>query len=253
MFGKNQDDNDTPEGTAANATDKADLTAPPLKPFSKQGSKSAAKSASGQFRPEIPRRVVEIPGAPRRGEPMLPSDEEANRLTVGRNICLNGEITSCEKLIVDGRVEASLNDARTIEISPTGYFKGNAEVDDADISGHFEGTLVARRTLTIRKNGHVSGSVRYGRIVRMPVLGTELTPVASNMAVESSQDLDGMELSVGTRRDRLASQIERDCSVGRRGPRGHGRFPPFTNGLVGTLSARLDWMGEGRGGSAEVG
>ena len=166
MFGKNKDDNDAPEQTSAKPADKADLAALPLKPFSKQGASGAVKPASGgQFRPEIPRRVAEIPGAPRRGEPMLPSDEEANRLTVGRNICLNGDITSCEKLIVDGRVEASLNDGRTIEISPTGYFKGNAEVDDADISGHFEGTLVARRTLTIRKNGHVTGSVRYGRIV----------------------------------------------------------------------------------------
>jgi len=92
-------------------------------------------------------------------------DDEANRLTVGRNICLNGEITACEKLVVDGRVEATLTDAHAIEVSPTGFFKGNADVMEAEISGKFEGTLVAKDLLTIHKDGRVDGSVRYGRIV----------------------------------------------------------------------------------------
>ena len=150
--------------TKPSGKDATGVAAPPIRPFSNAAADSQARSG-GQFRAEIPRRVVDIPGAPRRSEPMLPTDDDTNRLTVGRNICLAGEITACEKLVVDGRVEASLNDARALDISPTGYFKGNAEVDEADISGHFEGTLIARRKLTIRKTGHVSGSVRYGRIV----------------------------------------------------------------------------------------
>ncbi len=96
---------------------------------------------------------------------MLAQGGEPNRLTVGRNICLNGEITSCEKLVVDGTVEATLTDAQVIEVSPTGYFKGNADVMEAEISGKFEGTLVAKDLLTIYKDGRVDGSVRYGRII----------------------------------------------------------------------------------------
>jgi cytoskeletal protein CcmA (bactofilin family) len=108
---------------------------------------------------------MEIPGGPKRSEHMLSLDDAANRLTIGRNICLSGEITACEKLVVNGRVEATLTDAHTIEVSPSGYFKGSADVMEAEISGKFEGTLVAKDLLTIHKEGKVDGSVRYGRIV----------------------------------------------------------------------------------------
>ncbi|MBT7956776.1 MAG: polymer-forming cytoskeletal protein [Rhodospirillaceae bacterium] len=175
MFGKNKDNNsgNPSSGNAADsvATHSADnksdknISAPPLKPFSKKGSHAPAKSTGTPFRGEIPRRVTEIPGGPKRSDHMLALDDEANRLTVGRNICLNGEITACEKLVVDGRVEATLTDAHAIEVSPTGFFKGNADVMEAEISGKFEGTLVAKDLLTIHKDGRVDGSVRYGRIV----------------------------------------------------------------------------------------
>lgn len=177
MFGKNKDKDDSAEiprksemdsatkadndGTGA----RADISAPPLKPFSKKGSHAPAKSSGAPFRPEIPRRVVEIPGGPKRSDHMLALEDEANRLTVGRNICLSGDITSCEKLVVEGRVEATLTDAHTIEIAPSGFYKGNADVMVADISGFFEGSLTAKDILTIRNEGKVSGSVRYGRIV----------------------------------------------------------------------------------------
>ena len=167
MFGKNKDKTaDNPSaGSAANNQSEKNISAPPLKPFSKKGSHAPAKSVGTPFRIEIPRRVTEIPGEPKRSEHMLAQDGEPNRLTVGRNICLNGEITSCEKLVVDGTVEATLTDAHAIEVSPTGYFKGNADVMEAEISGKFEGTLVAKDLLTIYKDGRVDGSVRYGRIV----------------------------------------------------------------------------------------
>jgi cytoskeletal protein CcmA (bactofilin family) len=96
---------------------------------------------------------------------LLSLNDEANRLTVGRNIRLNGEITACQKLVVDGRVEATLNDAHKIEISEDGHFKGKAEVMEAEISGRFEGTLVVKNLLTIHKSGRIDGSVRYGEII----------------------------------------------------------------------------------------
>lgn len=163
MFGKGKDNDTTAIGN--NEGGSRDFAAPPLKPLSKRSAHDAVKAPDNQFQPQNLRRVVEIPGVPRHGGPLLPADDDANRLTVGRNIWLSGEITSCEKLIVEGRVEATIRDASLIEIAATGNFKGSAEVDEADISGHFEGDLVARHKLTIRKTGHVNGSVRYGRIV----------------------------------------------------------------------------------------
>ena len=100
------------------------------------------------------------PGGDRSGV----ADGETKKLIVGREIRLSGEITSCDRLVVEGHVEAQLSQTRAIEITETGIFKGNAEIDDADIGGRFEGSLIVRQRLTIRRTGKVSGEVRYGQI-----------------------------------------------------------------------------------------
>ena len=115
-----------------------------------------------QYRPEISRRVTEIPGVRPAGPAALGAD--AKRLIVGREISLSGEIEACETLVVEGRVEASLSACQTIEIAAGGLFKGIAEVEDARISGHFEGSLTVRNRLIVHASGRVSGAIRYREI-----------------------------------------------------------------------------------------
>jgi len=162
MFQKKDSDGDGTVKPGGEQGTAQDVSAPPLKPFSRKGTHAPAKpTGSPTLRHDIPRRGAE-PG--RRFDRVLPGESESRKLTVGREICLSGEITSCEKLIVEGRVEAALSDAHAIEIAPTGVFKGNAEVNEADISGLYEGELVARDLLTVRSGGRINGTVRYGRI-----------------------------------------------------------------------------------------
>jgi hypothetical protein len=60
---------------------------------------------------------------------------------VGADIKLRGvEITDCDTLFVEGRVEASL-DARVVQVSETGVFTGTACMDVAELWGRFEGEL----------------------------------------------------------------------------------------------------------------
>jgi cytoskeletal protein CcmA (bactofilin family) len=92
------------------------------------------------------------------------SDGEVRKLTVGREITLSGEITSCDKLIIEGSVEANLNNCRDVEIAETGLFKGSASIEEAEIQGRFEGNLVVRKRLLIKASGRVSGTIRYGQI-----------------------------------------------------------------------------------------
>ena len=158
-------DKDDIKNQVEGAGGASEMEAPPLKPFSKKGTHSASKPSGQLFRPEIPRRVAAIPGISSQKDHRLSLDDDANRLTVGKNICLNGEITACEKLVVEGRVEGSLTDALVIDVTPSGFYKGTASVQEADISGYFEGSLIAKDILTIREDGRVSGSVRYGKIV----------------------------------------------------------------------------------------
>lgn len=91
--------------------------------------------------------------------------DEGSKLTVGPNIKLKGsEITDCEILVVEGRVEASMN-SRDIRIAEGGVFSGKAEIDIAEVRGHFEGELTARKKLVIYATGKVTGHIRYGAIM----------------------------------------------------------------------------------------
>lgn len=93
-----------------------------------------------------------------------PDQVERRTLIVGREISLSGDITSCDRLVVEGTVEVSLHDCRELYISATGLFKGSASIESTEVCGRFEGDLVVRKLLRIRANGHVSGTVAYGEI-----------------------------------------------------------------------------------------
>ena len=113
-----------------------------------------------------PARVAEIPnlslGRRNIGDGSRSVDSRA--LTIGRDIKLSGEITECELLIIEGRLEASVPDAKTMEISQTGSFIGTATLGDATISGEFDGDLTVTNRLRITSTGRVTGTIRYGHL-----------------------------------------------------------------------------------------
>lgn len=152
-----------------------------------------AETNGAALRVEQPRRPADpvMPTAPARRPTPTPSASpakanEAKRLTVGRDICVRGEITACDVLVVEGRVEASISGSNLIEIAETGLFKGDAEIDEAEISGRFEGNLVVRDRLFIAASGRVTGSVRYRRLEI--ALGGELVGDAQVIGGERGED-----------------------------------------------------------------
>lgn len=110
-------------------------------------------------RPEMPKpEPHDGSKVPRAGE------EAVSKLIVGPDIKLKGaEITDCDTLVVEGRVEASM-DSRVIQIAEHGMFVGKVGIDVAEIRGRFEGELTARKQLVIRSTGRVSGKIRYGKV-----------------------------------------------------------------------------------------
>jgi cytoskeletal protein CcmA (bactofilin family) len=97
-------------------------------------------------------------------KPVRTDEGTPSKLIVGPDIKLKGaEITDCDTLIVEGRVEASM-DSRVIQISERGVFSGKAGIDVAEIRGCFEGELTVRKQLLICSTGKVSGKVRYGKL-----------------------------------------------------------------------------------------
>jgi cytoskeletal protein CcmA (bactofilin family) len=90
-----------------------------------------------------------------------PEAEAINQtLTVGRGIKIKGTISDCDSIAVEGHLEASCV-SREMQILECGTFRGDAEIETAEISGIFEGNLTVTNRLLIRSSGLVSGVIRY--------------------------------------------------------------------------------------------
>ena len=109
-----------------------------------------------------------VPSAPLARPPATPAMAETGdagkRLIVGQGIQMKGEITACDRLIVEGQVEVTLKATRMLEIKPTGHFTGSCEVEEADVSGVYDGNLTVRGRLIVHAGGRVTGDISYGEI-----------------------------------------------------------------------------------------
>lgn len=84
-------------------------------------------------------------------------------LHVGRGLKLEGKIQSCDSLVIEGDVQATI-ESGTLTITETGEVRGEATVDQAEINGKFDGTLTVKKCLTINATGKITGTVRYGEL-----------------------------------------------------------------------------------------
>jgi len=178
MFGRKR-----PETEDRKMADEADDLGIPMKPARPPGQMAAnvtpvGRPPAGPRPADSPRPASEPPRAPelprRLTDPISPplttpagqrrNETEVRKLIVGREISLSGEITSCDRLVVEGSVEANLQNCHEVDIAESGLFKGSASIDDAEVRGRFEGNLVVRKRLLIRATGRVSGTIRYGQI-----------------------------------------------------------------------------------------
>ena len=110
--------------------------------------------------------AAKLPEAARHPAPVADKGEERKeaKLIVGPDIKMKGvEVTDCDTLVVEGRIEATL-DSRVLQIAQNGVFSGTVAVDTAEIHGRLEGDLTVRKQLVIHATGKVSGKIRYAKI-----------------------------------------------------------------------------------------
>ncbi len=123
---------------------------------------------SHQSTPHLPARLAGIPGA--RAPSVVSAAQErspealAGTLVVGAGIQLKAEVSACEVLHVDGKIESSGLKAKTLKIRKDGAFVGNAEIETAIVAGKFEGNLNVLEHLTVKPTGRVSGKIRYAKL-----------------------------------------------------------------------------------------
>lgn len=142
--------------------DELQLDVKPVQPVGPPVSKPPA--------PMLPRSVQQPPAFAQpsdKTEP-LPAKEhdtvDAGTLIIGPEISFVGSITACDRLVVEGLVEATLQRCREMVIGGKGVFKGEARTENAEVSGRVDGNLIVRKRLLIHTAGHVSGTTTYGEI-----------------------------------------------------------------------------------------
>jgi cytoskeletal protein CcmA (bactofilin family) len=130
----------------------------------KPGSLQQRPATPGRTDSPIPSYVAETTAPATSSASSAATVQSGSKLIVGPDIKLKGvEITDCDTLVVEGRVEASM-DSRVIQIAEHGVYSGTVGIDVAEIHGRFEGELTARKQLIIHATGRVSGTIRYGKL-----------------------------------------------------------------------------------------
>ncbi len=161
----------SPTGAPAAATVQAardpDIGVPPFRPAPKDSSMmtSAPKPTAAPASPSVAGpRPAPIATGPSRSVGRVVEPSERRTLVVGRGINLQGTVADAERLVVEGTVESQMIQAAELFVAGSGVFKGEVEVEDAEIAGAFDGTITARGSLIIRTTGRISGTARCRKL-----------------------------------------------------------------------------------------
>ena len=84
---------------------------------------------------------------------------------IGKTIVICGEVKGSEDLIVDGRVEGTVNLSESrLTIGPTAIVAANLSAKDILILGQVQGNLVASGRVELRTGCQVEGDIRALRL-----------------------------------------------------------------------------------------
>ncbi|HEX6307096.1 MAG TPA: polymer-forming cytoskeletal protein [Longimicrobiales bacterium] len=108
-----------------------------------------------------PRR--EAPPTYERPAPGRMSDERA---TIGRSITIHGEVTGDEDLLIQGRVDGSVNlKQHSITVGPEGEVKADITARVITVEGTVKGNLKADEQAVLRSSAIVEGDITAPRVV----------------------------------------------------------------------------------------
>jgi cytoskeletal protein CcmA (bactofilin family) len=141
-----------------------DLAVPPFRPAAAVVP-PAASAAATSAKPTIAPSPAARPASSTAGRPTGRAEAGEKRvLQLGKGISIQGSVTEAERIIIEGTMESQLLQCQELAISHSGVFKGEVQVEDADIAGVFDGTLTATGSLIIRATGRVLGVARARRL-----------------------------------------------------------------------------------------
>lgn len=110
-----------------------------------------------------PTQVSSRPAPPRVTAPSTaPSSGVAN---IGRSVVVKGELVGSEDLVIDGRVEGTINlRQHLLTIGPDGRITAEVTAKSVVVLGQVEGNIAATEKIEIRENGTVDGDISAPRV-----------------------------------------------------------------------------------------
>jgi cytoskeletal protein CcmA (bactofilin family) len=144
------------------------LGVPPFRPASPKDTPAMGRSPFPASPAPVSPASAPMPVPAPIAAPVRPSAtrQSADRrtLVVGRGISVQGTVQDAERLVVEGTVEATMIHATELAVAQGGVFRGEVEVEDAEIGGTVDGTLTARGSLMVRSTGKLLGTARCRRL-----------------------------------------------------------------------------------------
>lgn len=166
---------------------------------------------AGMAPPVSPLAMAQARRNPNAPSPAYTRQDQLRKLTVGRDISLNGEITTCDHLVVEGTVSATIKGGQILDIMESGAFSGLVDIDQADIAGRFEGDLTVRSKLILRPTAIVTGTIRYGslQVDNGARLEGQISPLAEQA---QSAPIQTQNTPLGSAQDNYATSTQHATS-----------------------------------------
>ena len=120
---------------------KSPEASPDLKPPPRTPVSLPKKPRPSVSLPEKPRRVPDMPSG-RGNRPDQPGGNDGRKLVVAREIVLKCEISQCDRLVVEGHVEATMKDCKEID-----HVQGPCRVRPGRHQRHLRGRTDGARAL----------------------------------------------------------------------------------------------------------
>jgi cytoskeletal protein CcmA (bactofilin family) len=118
---------------------------------------------------QTPRFIPDaVPPKPPEVEPLMseptpksmPSVAGSQRTFLGRTVVTQGQLSSGEDLLIEGRFEGNITlDDHCLTIGTEGHVKAEIRARQVVILGSLTGNIVAREKVEIRRTGHVVGDL----------------------------------------------------------------------------------------------
>ena len=95
-----------------------------------------------------------------------PPSNSGELATIGRSITIKGEVTGDEDILIQGRVDGSVNlKQQSVTVGPEGRVKADITGRTVIVEGEVEGNLKAQDQVILRATAAVQGDITASRLV----------------------------------------------------------------------------------------